>query len=121
MSQSQILKCVSNVIAAPNPTPMTKSENTVLKTKKTQFVFVVCVGLRRIWDMALAIDTSRALAIDSFLGPWSCSKEHRPDEALQLLNDMKKSGVPPSNYTLSMLVKGPRRDQINSKSNRVDI
>jgi len=34
-----------------------------------------------------------------------CAKEHRPDEALQLLNDMKKAGVPPSNYTLSMLVK----------------
>jgi len=34
-----------------------------------------------------------------------CAKEHRPDEAIQLLNDMKKCGVPPSNYTLSMLVK----------------
>jgi len=34
-----------------------------------------------------------------------CSKEHRLDEALQLLNDMRKFGVPPSNYTLSMIVK----------------
>merc|ERR1719183_2093805 len=34
-----------------------------------------------------------------------CAKEHRPDEALQLLAEMKKSGVAPSNYTLSMLVK----------------
>jgi len=34
-----------------------------------------------------------------------CAKEHRPDDALKLLGDMKKSGVTPSNYTLSMLVK----------------
>jgi len=34
-----------------------------------------------------------------------CAKEHKPDEALQILSDMKKSGVAPSNYTLSMLVK----------------
>merc|ERR1719263_2037668 len=34
-----------------------------------------------------------------------CAKEHRPDDALKLLGDMKKSGVAPSNYTLSMLVK----------------
>jgi len=34
-----------------------------------------------------------------------CAKEHRPDDALKLLADMKKFGVPPSNYTLSMLVK----------------
>jgi pentatricopeptide repeat protein len=34
-----------------------------------------------------------------------CAKEHRPDEALQLLEDMRKYNVPPSNYTLSMLVK----------------
>merc|ERR550537_658996 len=34
-----------------------------------------------------------------------CAKEHRPDDALKLLSDMKKSGVAPSNYTLSMLVK----------------
>jgi len=34
-----------------------------------------------------------------------CAKEHRPDEAMQILSDMKKSGVAPSNYTLSMLVK----------------
>jgi len=34
-----------------------------------------------------------------------CAREHRPDDALKLLGDMKKSGVTPSNYTLSMLVK----------------
>jgi pentatricopeptide repeat protein len=34
-----------------------------------------------------------------------CAREHRPDEALQLLEDMRKHNVPPSNYTLSMLVK----------------
>merc|ERR1719440_2258152 len=40
---------------------------------------------------------------NSLLG--GCAKEHRPDEALELLNDMRKFGVAPSNYTLSMLVK----------------
>jgi pentatricopeptide repeat protein len=40
---------------------------------------------------------------NSLLG--GCAKEHRPDEALQLLDDMRKYNVPPSNYTLSMLVK----------------
>jgi len=40
---------------------------------------------------------------NSLLG--GCAKEHRPDEALQLLNDMRKHNVAPSNYTLSMLVK----------------
>lgn len=34
-----------------------------------------------------------------------CAKEHRPNEALKLLDDMKKAGVTPSNYTLSILVK----------------
>merc|ERR1719409_2134651 len=34
-----------------------------------------------------------------------CAKEHRPNDALQLLNDMRKYNVTPSNYTLSMLVK----------------
>merc|ERR1719450_2094701 len=34
-----------------------------------------------------------------------CAKEHRPDDALKLIQDMKRGGVPPSNYTLSMLVK----------------
>jgi len=34
-----------------------------------------------------------------------CAKEHRPDDALQLLADMRKNNVAPSNYTLSMLVK----------------
>jgi pentatricopeptide repeat protein len=34
-----------------------------------------------------------------------CAKEGRPNDALKLLDDMKKAGVPPSNYTLSMLVK----------------
>jgi len=34
-----------------------------------------------------------------------CAKEQRPDDALKLFDEMKKSGVPPSNYTLSMLVK----------------
>jgi len=40
---------------------------------------------------------------NSLLG--GCAKEHRPDEAVQLLNDMRKYKVTPSNYTLSMLVK----------------
>mmetsp|Transcript_74709 Transcript_74709/g.117794 ORF Transcript_74709/g.117794 Transcript_74709/m.117794 type:complete len:890 (+) Transcript_74709:66-2735(+) len=40
---------------------------------------------------------------NSLLG--GCAKEYRPDEALQLLDDMRKYNVPPSNYTLSMLVK----------------
>jgi pentatricopeptide repeat protein len=40
---------------------------------------------------------------NSLLG--GCAKEHRPDEAIALLSDMRKFGVPPSNYTLSMLVK----------------
>merc|ERR1740138_50011 len=34
-----------------------------------------------------------------------CAREHRPDEALRLFGEMKKAGVPPSNFTLSMLVK----------------
>lgn len=34
-----------------------------------------------------------------------CAKEHRPNEALKLLDDMKTRGVQPSNYTLSILVK----------------
>lgn len=34
-----------------------------------------------------------------------CAKEHRPNDALRLLDEMKESGVAPSNYTLSMLVK----------------
>merc|ERR1719247_2952082 len=34
-----------------------------------------------------------------------CAKEHRPNDALMLLDEMKKNGVAPSNYTLSMLVK----------------
>merc|ERR1719213_1083945 len=40
---------------------------------------------------------------NSLLG--GCAKEHRPDEALQLLDDMRKYNVAPSNYTLSMLIK----------------
>merc|ERR1719503_378550 len=40
---------------------------------------------------------------NSLLG--GCAKEHRADEALQLLSDMKTYNVAPSNYTLSMLVK----------------
>jgi len=40
---------------------------------------------------------------NSLLG--GCAKEHRPDDALQLLDDMRKFNVAPSNYTLSMLVK----------------
>jgi pentatricopeptide repeat protein len=40
---------------------------------------------------------------NSLLG--GCAKEHRADDALQLLDDMRKYNVPPSNYTLSMLVK----------------
>jgi pentatricopeptide repeat protein len=34
-----------------------------------------------------------------------CAKEQRPDDALKLIGDMKKAGVPPSNYTLSMVGK----------------
>merc|ERR1719420_2896859 len=34
-----------------------------------------------------------------------CAKEHRVDEALKILDEMKASGVGPSNYTLSILVK----------------
>jgi pentatricopeptide repeat protein len=34
-----------------------------------------------------------------------CAKQHRVDEALNLLEDMKASGTAPSNYTLSILVK----------------
>lgn len=34
-----------------------------------------------------------------------CAKQQRPDDALKLLDDMRKSGVKPSNYTLSMIVK----------------
>merc|ERR1719262_2067717 len=34
-----------------------------------------------------------------------CAKQHRVDEALKLLDDMQQSGVAPSNYTLSILVK----------------
>lgn len=34
-----------------------------------------------------------------------CAKQHRVDEALKLLEDMKANGTPPSNYTLSILVK----------------
>jgi len=40
---------------------------------------------------------------NSLLG--GCAKEQRPDEAIELLNDMRKHNVAPSNYTLSMLVK----------------
>jgi len=40
---------------------------------------------------------------NSLLG--GCAKEFRLDHALELLNDMKKFNVTPSNYTLSMLVK----------------
>merc|ERR1719454_1129462 len=34
-----------------------------------------------------------------------CVKEHRATDALKLLDDMKKSHVAPSNYTLSIMVK----------------
>merc|ERR1719388_92054 len=34
-----------------------------------------------------------------------CAKQHRVDEALRVLADMNKGGTPPSNYTLSILVK----------------
>jgi len=40
---------------------------------------------------------------NSLLG--GCAKEHRCDDALQLLQDMRECGIAPSNYTLSMLVK----------------
>jgi len=34
-----------------------------------------------------------------------CAKQYRVDEALRVLADMSKAGTPPSNYTLSILVK----------------
>jgi len=34
-----------------------------------------------------------------------CAKEHRPNDAIKLLDDMRKNRVAPSNYTLSMIVK----------------
>merc|ERR1719262_270215 len=34
-----------------------------------------------------------------------CAKQHRLEDALRLLDDMQDSGVVPSNYTLSILVK----------------
>jgi len=34
-----------------------------------------------------------------------CAKQHRVEEALRLLEEMKTSGICPSNYTLSILVK----------------
>ncbi|EER02847.1 pentatricopeptide repeat-containing protein, putative [Perkinsus marinus ATCC 50983] len=34
-----------------------------------------------------------------------CAKQHRVDQALQLLDEMRANGVAPSNYTLSILVK----------------
>jgi len=34
-----------------------------------------------------------------------CAKEQRPNDMLKLLDEMKKTGVAPSNYTLSMVVK----------------
>merc|ERR1719386_639210 len=34
-----------------------------------------------------------------------CAKQHRVEEALNLLSEMNQSGTPPSNYTLSILVK----------------
>jgi pentatricopeptide repeat protein len=47
--------------------------------------------------------TPDEVMFNSLLG--GCAKEHRPDEALQVLSSMRKFGVAPSNYTLSMLVK----------------
>jgi len=40
---------------------------------------------------------------NSLLG--GCAKEFRLDDALSLLKDMRNSGIAPSNYTLSMLMK----------------
>jgi pentatricopeptide repeat protein len=40
---------------------------------------------------------------NSLLG--GCVQESRPDEALQLLRDMRTSKIAPSNYTLSMIIK----------------
>jgi len=34
-----------------------------------------------------------------------CTREQRPDDALKLLANMKKTGVMPSNFTLSVVVK----------------
>jgi pentatricopeptide repeat protein len=34
-----------------------------------------------------------------------CSKEHRLDDALKLFDEMKKNGIAPSNFTLSIMVK----------------
>jgi len=51
---------------------------------------------------------------NSLLG--GCAKEHRVDEALHLMDDMRASGVAPSNYTLSMLVKLLGRSRNLSKA-----
>merc|ERR1719287_452977 len=45
-----------------------------------------------------------------------CAKEHRVDDALHLLDDMRAAGVAPSNYTLSMLVKLLGRSRNLSKA-----
>merc|ERR1719174_249865 len=34
-----------------------------------------------------------------------CAKQQRVDEALSVLEEMQAAGIPPSNYTLSILVK----------------
>merc|ERR1719373_1037055 len=34
-----------------------------------------------------------------------CAKQHRVDDALRMLDEMKSNSIPPSNYTLSILVK----------------
>jgi len=61
-------------------------------------------GLKVLGDMkASGKYTPDEVMYNSLLG--GCAKEHRPDEALQLLDDMRKHNVAPSNYTLSMLVK----------------
>merc|ERR1719272_1473553 len=51
---------------------------------------------------------------NSLLG--GCAKEQRVGEALQLMDDMRASGVAPSNYTLSMLVKLLGRSRKLSKA-----
>jgi pentatricopeptide repeat protein len=61
-----------------------------------------------------AIDTMKEMQVSSKYQPDEvmynslldgCAKEHRPDDALKLFGEMKKAGVAPSNFTLSMLVK----------------
>jgi len=65
-------------------------------------------GLDRALDILKDMQSEGKLAPDEVMYNSlldGCAKEQRPNEALKLLDDMKKTGVKPSNYTLSMIVK----------------